>query len=84
MHHVAIIAIYCHYCNVDIVLSYNVTCYTNSLLLHIHGNTIDLLNIMCTLVATCMILGRLECILLSKVILLYNVRATYWTFFSKD
>ena len=53
---------YCHYCNVDFVLFHNVTCCTNSLLSHIYFNTVDLLNIMCTLVARGMILGRLELI----------------------
>ena len=33
----------------------------NSLLLHIHVNTIDILIIMCTLVATCVILERSKC-----------------------
>ena len=52
---------HCHYCSVDFVLFYNVTCYTNPLLSCIHVNTTYLLNISCTLVATCMIIGRLEC-----------------------
>jgi hypothetical protein len=52
---------YCHYCNVDVVLFHNVTCYTNPLLSCTRVNTTYLLNIMCTLVATCMILGRLDC-----------------------
>ena len=51
----------CHHCNVDFVFFHNVTCYTNSLLSHIRVNTTDLLNIMCTLVAIGMILGRIEC-----------------------
>ena len=46
---------HCRYCSVDFVLFYDVTCYINFLLSHIHVNTIDLLNIMCTLVATGMI-----------------------------
>ena len=50
---------YCHYWNV--VLFYDVTCYTNSLLSCIYATTIELLNITCTLVATVMILGRLKC-----------------------
>jgi hypothetical protein len=41
-----------HYCNVDFVVFHNVTCYTNSLSLRIHAKTTELLNIMCTLVAT--------------------------------
>ena len=52
---------HCHYCNVDFVLFHNVTCYTNSLLSCIQVHTTNLFSIMCTLVATCMILGRLEC-----------------------
>ena len=50
-----------HYCRVDFVSFKYVTRYINSLLSHIHVNTTDLLNITCTLVATCMIIGRLEC-----------------------
>ena len=53
---------YCHFCNVDLVTFHNVTCYTNSLLACIHFHIADLLNITCTLLATCMILRRLECI----------------------
>ena len=53
--------LYCHYYNVDFVLFHNVTCLTNSLLSCIHVNTAHLLDITCTLVTTCMILGRLEC-----------------------
>ena len=54
---------HCHYCKVDFVLFHNVTCYTNSLLSHIHVNIANLLNIVCTLVAIAVILGRLECTL---------------------
>lgn len=39
----------------------NVKCYTNSLLAHIHANIANLLTVMCTLDATSVILGRLEC-----------------------
>ena len=53
--------IYCHYCNIDFVLFLNVTSYTASLLSCIHVNTTELLNITCTLVASSMILWRLEC-----------------------
>ena len=52
---------YCHYCNLDVMLFYNVTHCTCSLFSHVHVNTTHLLNTMCTLVATCMILERLEC-----------------------
>ena len=52
---------YCHYCNVGFVLFHNVTCFTNSVLSHIHLNAAGLLNIItCTVVATGVILGRLE------------------------
>ena len=51
---------YCHYCNVDFVFFHNVTCFTNSVLSHIHVNTAHLLNIItCTVVATDVILGKL-------------------------
>jgi hypothetical protein len=60
----ALTRIHCHYCNVDFVLFRNVTCYTDSLLSCIHVDTTDLLNITCTLFATCVILGRLECIVM--------------------
>ena len=49
-------------CNVDFVFFHNVTCYTTSLLSCIHVNTTNLLNIMCTMVATCVLSRRLECI----------------------
>ena len=55
----------CHHCrflslfHVDFVLVRYVTRYTNSLLSIC--NTTYLLNITCTLIATCMILGKLEC-----------------------
>ena len=43
------------------VLFHSVTCYTNSITSRIHANTTKLYNIMCTLVATCVILRSLEC-----------------------
>ena len=52
---------YCDYHNIDHALFHNVTCYTNPPLSHFHVNTANLLNTTCTLVATRMILGRLEC-----------------------
>ena len=52
---------YCRYCNVGFVLFHIVTCYTKSILSHTHINTKYLLSVMCIVVATCMILGRLEC-----------------------
>ena len=52
-HHVVIICHYCHYCNVNLVLFHHVTCCINALLSHIHVNTANLLNVTCTLAATC-------------------------------
>ena len=52
---------YCDHCNVDFVPFHIVTCYIDSLSSSIHGNTTNLLDIMCTLVATVVILARLEC-----------------------
>ena len=40
------------YCNIDFVLFHNVTYYTTSLLSRIQVNTTDLLNAVCTFVAT--------------------------------
>ena len=48
--------------HVFFVLFYNVTCYTNAIISHIHLNTTKLCNIMCSVVATCVILRSLECI----------------------
>ena len=42
--------------------SHSVTCYTNSIVSRIHVHSIILRSIMCTLVATCVILRSLECI----------------------
>ena len=50
-----------HSCNVDFVLFHDVTHYINSMLSHIHNNTMYLHIITCNLVATSMILERLEC-----------------------
>jgi hypothetical protein len=61
---------HCCYCSVDFMLFHNITCYTNSLLSHIHVNTTNLLNSKCTLVATSMILERLEYFMNLKVITL--------------
>jgi hypothetical protein len=44
------------------VLFHSVTCYTNSIVSCIHVNTTNLRNIMCTLVATCVVLWSVECI----------------------
>ena len=46
---------------IDYVFFRTVMCYIDSLLTCIHINTANLLNIMCTLVATCMKSRRLEC-----------------------
>ena len=43
---------------IDFGLLHDVKHYINSLLSHFHANTTNLLNVTCTLVATCMILGR--------------------------
>ena len=61
-HHIVLHCNYCHFCNVDFVLFHIVTYDANCLVSHIHINTTNLLNIMCTLIAMCMILGRLECV----------------------
>ena len=47
--------------HISFVLFHNVTCYTHSIVSHTHVNTTKLRNIMCTLVATCLILQSLEC-----------------------
>jgi hypothetical protein len=47
--------------HISFMLFLNVTCYTNSIVSHIHTNTTKLHNITCTLVATCVILRSLEC-----------------------
>ena len=49
---------------------YSVTCYTNSIVSHIHVNTTKLCIITCTLVATCVILQSLEC---TCLVMLCNV-----------
>ena len=54
---------HCHCCNVDFVLFHNVTYYTNPLLSHIHAKIAQLLGTTCTLVASCTVSGRLECIM---------------------
>ena len=47
--------------HISFVLFHNVTCYTNSIVSHIHVNAIELRNITCTLVAIGVILQSLEC-----------------------
>jgi hypothetical protein len=47
--------------HISFVLFHNVTFYTNYIVSRIHVNTTNLRNIMCTLVATCVILQSLEC-----------------------
>jgi hypothetical protein len=46
--------------HISIVLFHSVTCYTDSIVSHIYVNTTKLCNIMCTLVATSVILHSLE------------------------
>ena len=48
--------------HISFVLFHNVTCYTNSILSHIHVNTTKLPTITCTLVATGVIIQSLKCI----------------------
>ena len=50
--------------HISCVLFHSVTCYTNSILSCIHVNTTKLRNITCTLVATCVIIRSLECIII--------------------
>jgi hypothetical protein len=52
--------------HISFVLFHNLTCYTNSIVSCIHVDITKLCNIMCTLVATCVILWILECIVLEK------------------
>ena len=47
--------------HISFVLFHSVTCYTDSIVSHIHVNTTKLRNITCTLVATSVILRGLEC-----------------------
>jgi hypothetical protein len=49
----------CHH--ISFVLVHTVTCYTSSIVSHIHVNTTKLHNITCTLVAKSVILRTLEC-----------------------
>ena len=52
----------------SLVVILYVTTYTICLLSHIHVNTTHLLGIVCTSIAACMILRRLECVLFGKTI----------------
>ena len=60
MHHVVIIVSIIIIAMLTLCCSNNVTRYTGSLLSCIYDNIVDLLNIICTLVATCIIIGRLD------------------------
>ena len=51
--------------HICVVLFYNVTYYTHSIVSCIHVNTQKFRNITCTLVVTCVILWSLECIRLN-------------------
>ena len=62
-HHIVIIVIVAMLTLCD---SLDITHYTKSLIPRIHVNTANFLTIMCTLVATCLILGTLECTRHSK------------------
>jgi hypothetical protein len=65
-----------------LVLFHSVTCYTNSTVSCIHVNTTKLHNIICTLVATCVILRSLECTRLSPCcpsLLHPRIYTTSWT-----
>jgi hypothetical protein len=57
--------------HISFVLFHSVTCYTNSITLRIHVNTTKLCSIMCTLVATGVILWSLQCIGLWLIFLYY-------------
>jgi hypothetical protein len=54
---------HCHCCNFGFALFHSVARNTNTMLSCIPLNTANLLNIICTLVATCVMLRRLGCIL---------------------
>jgi hypothetical protein len=47
--------------HISFVLFHDFTCYANSKVSRIHVNTTNFRNIMCTLVATCVILRNIEC-----------------------
>ena len=49
--------------HISFALFHNVTCYTKSTMPHIHVTTAKLCNIMCTLIATCVILQSVEYII---------------------
>ena len=59
--------------HISFVLFHNVTCYTNSIVSCFHVNTTKPRNITCTLIATGVILGSLECIF----IYYENLRISY-------
>jgi hypothetical protein len=60
-HHVVTNVIHCCYYNVNFVLFHDVIYCTIPLLSCIHVNTANFFYIMCTLIATSVILGRLGC-----------------------
>ena len=65
---------FCHYCNVHSLLFHNITCYNSYLLSPMHVKATYLLNITCTSVATCMILGRLGCTTITSTRLIFIKR----------
>ena len=65
----------CDDCNVDFVLFSIVTHYNSSHLSCIRVNATHLLNITCTLIVACVILGRLECMWLG-VDLITDIKKT--------
>ena len=71
-------ASHCRCCNVDIVLFRNVTCYANFVLSCFQVDTTHLLNITCIVLATCMILGMLQCIHMNFKIMRKAATALNW------
>lgn len=56
------------------MLLQDVTCYTISLLSCLYVNTVELLNVMCALVATSVMLWSLECICLCCQLYIHNIK----------
>ena len=64
-----------NYPHISFVLFHNVTCYTYSIISHIHVNTTKFRSITCTLVTTGVILQNLECKLLIIDSICYQQRS---------